>query len=257
MRQFPHAGHERGFSRALHQSDFGSPTATAIAIALLKSTPDLLFVLAGGRHGARNIPLRDTPLPDRAHGTARLVRYAHGCAEFHHRLIEVPWPGIGEKRLRMLPDLRRSQIDAGKSLQHTLDIAIDNGYGPIKRDAGDGGSSVASDAGQGEQGFGILRKAPAVLYGDLLRALVQHARAPIVAEAAPGGQHVIRRSCGERLDIRKTVEEYPVVVEDGGHARLLQHDFAEPDAIGIASFAPGKVAAMLIVPAEKSAAKSG
>ncbi len=43
------------------------------------------------------------------------------------------------------------------------------------------------------------------------------------------------------------------MVNDGAHARLLQHDFAEPDAVRIASFAPGKVAAMLAVPAEQRA----
>jgi hypothetical protein len=47
----------------------------------------------------------------------------------------------------MLPNLSRGEIDADESLQHTLDIAIDNGYGLGKRDAGDGSGSVASDAG--------------------------------------------------------------------------------------------------------------
>src|SRR5208337_3460720 len=186
-----------------------------------------------------------------------LARHAHGCAEFHHGLIEISGPGVGEKRLRMLPGLRRGEIDAGKSLQHTLDIAIDHGYGLGERDAGDGGGGVASNAGQGEQGFGILREPAIVLFGNLLRGLTQHAGAPIVAQTAPGGQHSLFRSGGERLDIRKTFEENPVVVKHGGHARLLQHDFAEPDAVGITSYAPGKVAAMPIVPAEQRAPESG
>src|ERR1019366_7709484 len=112
-------------------------------------------------------------------------------------------------------------------------------------------------AGQGEQAFGILREAAAVLFSDLLRGPMQPARSPIVAQTAPGCQHGIFRSRGEGSDIRKTFEENPVVVKHGGHARLLQHDFTEPDAVGIASFAPRKVAAMLVVPAEKSATKSG
>jgi hypothetical protein len=43
------------------------------------------------------------------------------------------------------------------------------------------------------------------------------------------------------------------MVKHGADARLLQHDLAEPDAVGIASFAPWKVAAMLIVPAQQRA----
>src|ERR1019366_2331969 len=109
------------------------------------------------------------------------------------------------------------------------------------------------DAGQGKQSFGIPREAAAMLFSDLLRALMQHARSPIVAQSAPCGQHGVLRSRGERLHIRKTFEENPVVFKHGGHARLLQHDFAEPDAVGIASSAPGKVAALLVVPAEKRA----
>ncbi len=162
----------------------------------------------------------------------------------------------------MLPDLRRcqrrGQIDASRflsdqSLQHALDIAIDHGYRFGKRDAGDGRGGITSDARQGAQGFGILRETAALLLGDLPRALVHHPRSPIVAETAPGGQHGLFRSCGERLHVRKALEENPVVVKHGGHARLLQHDFTEPDAIRVAGFSPRKVAAMLVVPAEQRA----
>src|SRR5882672_1930518 len=153
----------------------------------------------------------------------------------------------------MLPNLRRGEADADESLQHSLDVAIDNGYGLGKRDAGDGGGGVASDAGQSEPGFGIPRETATVVFNYLPRCLMQPARSPIVAQTAPGCQDGLFRSRGERLDIRKTFEENPVMVKHGGHARLLQHDFAEPDAIGIASFAPGKVAAMLVVPAQQRA----
>jgi hypothetical protein len=73
----------------------------------------------------------------------------------------------------MLPNLRRAEIAAGESLQHALDVAIDNGYGLGQRDACDGCGSVASDAGQSEPGFGILRKAAAVLFSNLPRGPMQ------------------------------------------------------------------------------------
>jgi hypothetical protein len=96
-----------------------------------------------------------------------------------------------------------------------------------------------------------------VFFSNLLRGPMQHARATIVAQTAPGCQDGFFRSSGERLDIRKTFQENPVMVKHGGHARLLQHDFAQPDAVGIASLAPGKIAAMLIVPPEKGVTERG
>src|SRR5271157_1397096 len=84
--QFPHAGHERGFSRALHQPDF--TTAIAIALAPVKGTPDLFLSLAGERIGARHFSLRDTPLPDWAHQAAGLAR--HACVPREPRCLVCP-----------------------------------------------------------------------------------------------------------------------------------------------------------------------
>jgi hypothetical protein len=155
--------------------------------------------------------------------------------------------------LGVLPGLWRSEIDAGQSLQHTLNIAIDNGHGLGKGNAGDGSGRVTSNAGESLEGFGSLREAAAVLLHKFFCALIQHPGSAIIAETAPGSQYGVFRSCGERLNIRETLKEDSVVVNDGGYARLLQHDFAEPDAIGIASLAPGKFAAMPVVPAEQRA----
>jgi hypothetical protein len=243
-------------------------TATATAVAPIKRTPDLLLVLARSRRGfntlgAPNLSTSATPFSNRASQAAWRTWHANNRAEFHHGLIEVTGPGFIQKRLRGLPGLSRIQIDAGhcyadhcyadQSLQHTLDVAIDYGYGLGKGDAGDGGGGVASDSRQFEQGFGISRERATVLLRHFLRATVQHARAAIVAEAAPGSQHSIFGSGGQRLHIRKEFEKNSIVVKNGSHARLLQHNFAEPNAVGIVSFAPGKIAAMPVVPAEESA----
>jgi hypothetical protein len=167
----------------------------------------------------------------------------------------------------MLPDLCGGQtgdrslssvcIDVEESLQHTLDVAIHNRDWLAKCNAGDGGSGVTSDARQSLKIFCPLRKPAGVLLHDLFSALVQTARSPIVAQAAPCGEYCILRLRGERFNTWKTFEEIPVVFEDSGHTRLLQHNFAEPDAVGIASLAPREIAAIPVVPAKERPAKRG
>src|SRR5208282_5542698 len=46
-----------------------------------------------------------------------------------------------------------------------------------------------------------------------------------------------------------------VIRQDSGDTRLLQHDFGDPDAVGIAARAPGKVAAVRAEPVEQAALK--
>src|ERR1700685_3518698 len=94
-----------------------------------------------------------------------------------------------------------------------------------------------------------------MLLHDLERALMQHARAAVVAEAAPGGEHDILGGGGQCFDSWETIDEDSVVVEYGRNAGLLQHDFAEPDAVRVARFAPGEITAMTVIPAEQAAAE--
>ena len=95
-----------------------------------------------------------------------------------------------------------------------------------------------------------------MLLDDLPRALMQPPRSLVVAESAPGGQYVIFARRGERFDIRKPGKENPVMLKHGDDTRLLQHDFAEPDRVRIASAPPGKVATIPVVPVEQGAAKT-
>ena len=156
------------------------------------------------------------------------------------------------------PGLRRSQkrVLANDSLQHAFDIAVDHGDGLREGNAGDGGGSVASDAGESLKSCGGLRELAAEVLDEFSGALMHHAGAAIVAEATPSGEHGVFGGGREGVDVGEKFEENPVMVEHGGDAGLLQHDFAEPDAIGIVGVAPGKIAAMLVVPAEKGATES-
>ena len=94
-----------------------------------------------------------------------------------------------------------------------------------------------------------------------LRAFVQVARAAVVAKPRPGGEHVVERRRGQRLDGRPAGKEAQVEGDDGFDRRLLQHDLAEPDAVGVGALArrhaPGQVAALLVVPGEQRVDRVG
>src|SRR5262249_17361618 len=72
----------------------------------------------------------------------------------------------------------------------------------------------------------------------------------------PRGQHLAFRRRGQRMNVRESLEEKPVVFEHGRDSRLLQHDFRNPDAVRVARFAPREIAAILVVPAQERAAKT-
>jgi hypothetical protein len=67
--------------------------------------------------------------------------------------------------------------------------------------------------------------------------------ARVVAEAAPGREHVLLGGFGERVHVGKAREEALVVGDDRGDLRLLQHDLGEPDAVGVTRALPGQAVA--------------
>ena len=91
-------------------------------------------------------------------------------------------------------------------------------------------------------------------YNDL-RAGVQIAGAGVVTQSLPGVQHIIERGGGQRTNIGETRHESVKIGTDRHDGRLLQHDFAEPDAVGVGALAgcgaPGQVAAVAVVPGEQ------
>ena len=86
---------------------------------------------------------------------------------------------------------------------------------------------------------------------------MQIARAAVIAQAAPGCEHLLLRRGGQAFDGGKTLQKKMVVGNNGFHPGLLQHDFGEPDTIEVFGLPPGKVAARGIVPEQQGAAKSG
>jgi hypothetical protein len=84
---------------------------------------------------------------------------------------------------------------------------------------------------------------------------MQIARARIIAEPGPHPQHVVERGSPERLDVGPARQKFLEIRPDGFDAGLLQHDFRQPDSIGIGRFAcrrpPRQLAAVAVVPFEQ------
>ena len=96
---------------------------------------------------------------------------------------------------------------------------------------------------------------------DGLRAGVQVAGAGVIAEPLPGMQHLVERGGGQRTNIGETRHELVKIGADRRDRGLLQHDLAEPDAVGVGASAgrgaPGQVAAVAVVPGEQRRRRSG
>ena len=99
-----------------------------------------------------------------------------------------------------------------------------------------------------------------MLAGDAPRRRVQVARPAVIAKAGPLAEHLIlirRRQCRQ---VGKAGQKTLVIGDDGFHLGLLQHDFGQPDRIGIALRAalPGQiVAAMPLLPGDQARGELG
>src|SRR5262249_10688394 len=150
--------------------------------------------------------------------------------------------------------LARTRIaDIGGVVLHTRDhaqhIAIEDRPRQAERDAADRGGRVVADARQRADRLILARKA--ACRDDLLRSAPQIAGARVIAEPRPGGQDIVLGRAGQRLHSREALQKALIVGDDGLGARLLEHDLAHPDAIGIGSGAPGKIAMTFSVPVEE------
>ena len=198
---------------------------------------------------------------ERAQHAGRPARRADRRAEIHHRLREVARPRLRHQLLDDLVDRRlrlgQRRLDRLQPRDHPLDIAVDDRGRPAMGDRRDGGRRVAADAGQLEQAFDRVGEPPAMFAGDDVGAFLEVAGARIVAEAGPCLHDVVGFGAGERRDIRPARDEGAEIRLHRLDRRLLQHDFREPDAVGVRPrrrrrrHAPGQVAMVAVVPGEQ------
>ena len=99
-----------------------------------------------------------------------------------------------------------------------------------------------ADAGQGEQGFARGGDAAGVVFADLACEAREGQGAAVVAQSLPGTEHIGGACGGQGVDGGKLLQPALVVALDAGDLRLLQHDFADENRVGVGGAAPGEVA---------------
>ena len=208
------------------------------------------------RQPARRRAARAAP---RAQHAARPARGADRGAEIHHRLGEVAGPqrrdqGRGEL---LQPRLCRGQRqgDGVEPSDDALDIAVDRRHRTVERDRRDRRRGVAADARERTQRRGLAREYAAVTLDHGAGAGMQIAGARVIAEPLPHMQDRVERGRRERRNIGPARYESFKIGSDGRHHRLLQHDLAEPDMVGIGPNAgaspPRQVSTLMVVPGEQ------
>lgn len=120
------------------------------------------------------------------------------------------------------------------------DIAVDADVGEAEGDARDGAGGVVADAGEGAD-F-VVSGGEAAEGEHLLGGALEVAGAGVIAEAGPGGEEVGFGGGGEGGEVGEAGKEAFVIGNDSSDAGLLEHDFREPDAVGVAGVAPREVA---------------
>ena len=84
---------------------------------------------------------------------------------------------------------------------------------------------------------------------------VEVAGAGVVAETFPEFEDAGQRGTGKGGGSGKSFQPTLVVGDDGFDAGLLEHDFADPDPVGVAGPAPRQVAPVAPIPGDQAAAQ--
>ena len=73
------------------------------------------------------------------------------------------------------------------------------------------------------------------------RRFLHIAHPAVIAQPLPEFEQQFLRRGGEPRHIRQVVQEVEIVGDDRFHAGLLQHNFGDPDAVGVLGFPPREV----------------
>jgi hypothetical protein len=176
-----------------------------------------------------------------------LARRADGGAQIHQRLHEIAGLRMRHQRLGKLANFgfRRGQrrFDGVEPGDHPLGIAVDG--------------RIGTDTGKGAQARLRVGEAPAEFRRHLTGADMEIAGAGIIAKPGPGPQDIVEGSGAQGVDIRPEAKEFGVIAAYRRHRGLLQHDFGQPDTVGVGGRTrlcpPGQVAGLPGIPGEETA----
>ena len=195
--------------------------------------------------------------PQRAAGAVRRFGFADQRAEFHQRLVVVARAFAREGVFGGFPQLffdshgaeRFAQIHQAR--KHPADVRVQGWGGKVEGNGSNRAGGVAPDAWQRAQGVQVRGQLAAVLLAEQPGALVQVARAAVIAQPFPGLQHVLLRSRRQAFQVRKSAHKAFKVWNDGFDLGLLEHNFGNPDAVGRDIRTPGQMPGVLVVPREQ------
>src|SRR5690606_39941183 len=125
--------------------------------------------------------------------------------------------------------------------ENTLDIAIQDWLTCVVAEGGNGVGRGWPNARQfGDLRSVLLERSVPLIHDDAGTAM-QVARPGIVAKTRPIGHDVFLTGPGQRAERGKPGQEAGVIRNNRRHLCLLQHDFREPDAIGVAAALPRQI----------------
>ena len=199
----------------------------------------------------------------RAKRTFRVaVRNADARADFDQRLRKRSGVG-GDHRPESLAEAGLDGgvgdvvAGAGHAGEDAENVSVNGGNGQAEGDGSDGSGGIVADAGEGAQKGFVGGHFAAVIADDHLRGLLQVAGAAVIAEAFPKFQELILGGGGKVENGGKGFKEAGVVGLDGFHAGLLEHDFGDPNAVGVAGMPPRQIAGVRRIPAKQSGHRLG
>ena len=219
-----------------------------------------LRVFAAGQFGGAALFAGQADVGHRAGGALRFGAGADGCAEIHQPLgVGGHVGGVGGQqafgqRPQALPEffVGRVALACENAAEDAFDVAVEDGFALAEGEGGDGGGGAAADAAEGFETGAASGERAAVLCGDLFGGFVQVAGAAVIAQPLPEGEHLVFGRGGKGGGGGEGGEKARVVSGNGGHLGLLQHDFGEPDAVGVAAVPGQVVAAVLFLPADEA-----
>ena len=131
--------------------------------------------------------------------------------------------------------------DAGESAN---DVAVEDRFWFVERDARDCAGGGASNSGQGEDVVEVAGKFAVVFSADFLRGLLKIAGTGVITKTFPKFENFFRFRTSERFDGRQNFHPAFPIWHDGFDLCLLKHDFGNPDGVRISRVTPRKVASI-------------
>ena len=138
-----------------------------------------------------------------------------------------------------------------ETTEHPDHVAVQDRRRASERDARDGASGVAADAGEVEQLLDCLRDASFVPRQNFSRPALEVAGPGVVAQAGPEPQHLVLRRRGQRGHRWEPLHEPLVIGEDRGDLSLLEHDLRNPDRVRVARLPPGQIPVAGAIPRQQ------